>query len=72
MPVKCVKIFKIPFLARIASTRAEEEIHVVQNEVNAMMEDPHKGNIGGVLDKLNNLERMLEALVSRQMEGGKL
>jgi hypothetical protein len=55
----------------LASTRAEDEIHVVQNEVNALMEDPHqqRGNIIGVLDKLNNLERMLETLMSRQMEG---
>lgn len=58
--------------ARIASTRAEEDMfHVVQNEVNAMMEaDPQqqKTNIGGVLDKLGNLERMLETLMNRQME----
>uniref|UniRef100_A0A1I8BEB9 Potassium voltage-gated channel protein eag n=1 Tax=Meloidogyne hapla TaxID=6305 RepID=A0A1I8BEB9_MELHA len=65
--------------ARIASTRAEEEIHLVQNEINTIMEHGNSldGNcdggserieMSGVLNKLSRLERMLETLIGKQME----
>uniref|UniRef100_A0A914LNL2 Cyclic nucleotide-binding domain-containing protein n=1 Tax=Meloidogyne incognita TaxID=6306 RepID=A0A914LNL2_MELIC len=65
--------------ARIASTRAEEEIHLVQNEINTIMEHGNSfdGNcdggserieMSGVLNKLSRLERMLETLIGKQLE----